>query len=342
MRRKELVSLLKETYKKWSDHNASRLGASVAFYTLLSLAPLLVLTVAISSLVFNQQQAQNALINQARQMMGSRGAETVQLLLQHKPAESSGIIASVIAFITLLFGASGVFNELRQALNVIWDAVPKNESGIMGMIKERLFAFAMVLAVGLLLLISLLLSTGVAFIGKFFNQVVPIPPFALEIINFVVSFVIISFLFALMFKYVPALHISWRNVRVGAIGSALLFTIGKVLLGLYLGKASVGSAYGAAGSLVVVVVWVYYSAQIFFFGAEFTRVYADAHSGASVSKAAREPAAAVAGTAERGDFVSSPRPVLAPVRPKSRTSLLIAGAVAFLLGRKSAKSKSGE
>ncbi len=278
MRGKQLVSLLKETYTKWSDHNASRLGASVAFYTLLSLAPLLVLMVAITSLVFNQQQAQNALIDQARQMMGPRGAETVHLLLQHKPAESSGIIASVIAFITLLFGASGVFNELRQALNVVWDAKPKNESGIMGMVRERLFAFAMVLAVGLLLLISLIISTGLAFIGKFFNEIVPIPAFALEIFNFIVSFVVISFLFALMFKYVPALHISWRNVRVGAVGSALLFTIGKVLIGLYLGKASVGSAYGAAASLVVLIVWVYYSAQIFFFGAEFTRVYADAHS----------------------------------------------------------------
>ncbi len=338
MRGKQFVSLLKETYTKWSDHNASRLCASVAFYTLLSLAPLLLIMVAITSLVFNQQQAQNVLIDQARQMMGSRGAETVHLLLQRKPAESSGIIASVIAFITLLFGASGVFNELRQALNVIWDATPKNESGIMGMIRERLFAFAMVLCVGLLLLVSLLLSTGVAFIGKFFNQVVPIPPFALEIINFIVSFVIISFLFALMFKYVPALHISWRNVRVGAIGSALLFTIGKVLLGLYLGKASVGSAYGAAGSLVVVVVWVYYSAQIFFFGAEFTRVYADAHSGAAVSKPSREQVTAPA--AERKTPSSSPRPVLAPVRPKSRGYLLIAGAIAFLIGRKSAKSKS--
>lgn len=271
------VSLLKKTYSNWSDHHAPRLGASVAFYTLLSFAPLLVLIVAVIALVFDQQRAQNGLVDQARQMIGARGADTVKSLLMNAQKPSSGVIASVIAFLTLLFGASGVFTELRDALNIIWDAELKKESGFMGMLKQRLFSFGMVLSVGFLLLVSLILSAGLAFLGKFFGALIPLPAFVFEVINFVVSFAVITLLFALMFKFVPARDISWRDVRVGAIGTALLFTIGKVLLGLYMGKAGVGSAYGAAGSLVAVIVWVYYSAQIFFFGAEFTRVYGDGH-----------------------------------------------------------------
>lgn len=274
------ISLLKTTYKNWSSHNAPRLGASVAFYTLLSFAPLLILTIAVIALVFDRHSAQAGLIDQARQMIGDRGADTVKSLLQNAQKPSSGVLASIIAFITLLFGASGVFTELRDALNIIWDAEPKDEAGLIGMVKQRLFSFGMVLSVGFLLLVSLIISAGLAVVGKFFRQLLPLPPFVFEAVNFVVSFVVITFLFALLFKYVPARHIPWRDVRIGALGTALLFTIGKVLLGLYLGKASVGSSYGAAGSLVAVVVWVYYSAQIFFFGAEFTRVYADADAGA--------------------------------------------------------------
>ena len=273
------VSLLKRTYSSWSNHHAPRLGASVAFYTLLSFAPLLVLTVAVVALVFEQQRAQASLIEQARQMVGDRGADTVKSLLATAQKPSSGLIASIIAFATLLFGASGVFTELREALNIIWDAEPTSESALPGMIKQRLFSFGMVLAVGFLLLVSLIISAGLAFVGKFFSQLLPLPVFVFEVVNFAVSFIVIAVLFALLFKFVPARQISWRDVRIGAIGTAILFTVGKSVLGFYLGKASVGSAYGAAGSLVAVIVWVYYSAQIFFFGAEFTRVYADTHTG---------------------------------------------------------------
>lgn len=269
------IGLLKDTFNKWSDHNAPRLGASVAFYSLLSFAPLLILIAAVIALVFTKERAHQELINQAREIIGDRGAATVTSLLANAQKPSSGILASIIAFVTLLFGASSVFIELRDALNIIWDAKPQTAGGWKAMVKDRLFSFGMVLSIGFLLLVSLILSAGLAFMGKFFSQVVPIPPPALEAINFVVSFVVITVLFALMFKFVPALHIDWRDVFVGAVGTALLFTIGKWLLGLYLGKASVGSAYGAAGSLVAVIVWVYYSAQIFFFGAEFTRVYSD-------------------------------------------------------------------
>ena len=272
--------MLKQTASKWSDHHATRLGASVAFYTLLSFAPLLVLLAAIAALVLHDKNAaQNGLIDQAKQMMGGGGGDAVKSLLASAQKPSSGVFASIVSFLVLLFGASGVFTELHDALNLIWDATPKASSGVMGLIKDRLFSFGMVLSVGFVLLVSLFVSAGLAFIGKFFGQIIPLPNAVLQIANFIVSFVVITLLFALMFKFVPAVHISWRNVIVGAIGTALLFTIGKFLLGLYLGKASVGSTYGAAGSLVAVIVWVYYSAQIFFFGAEFTRVYADEHEG---------------------------------------------------------------
>jgi membrane protein len=272
---KQFIELMKRTYTEWDNHQATRFGASVALYTLFSIAPLLLLVAAVVALVFSHEQAQTALIDQARSLMGQRGAEAVQSVLQSAQKPSSGLIATVVAFITLLFGASGVFIELREALNAMWDAKARSSSGIMGMIKDRLFSFGMVLSVGFLLLVSLLLSAGMAFIEKFFGNVVPIPAPVLHVFNFILSFVVVSGLFALMFKFVPDTRVEWRDVSVGALGTALLFTVGKFGLGLYLGIASVGSTYGAAGSLVAVIVWVYYSAQIFFFGAEFTHVYAE-------------------------------------------------------------------
>lgn len=276
---KQAIPYLKQTYTSWSDHNAPRLGASVAFYSILSFAPLLLLITAIIGLVFGNESAHGALVNEAKQVIGQHGAETVDSLLKNAQKPASGTFASIIAFITLLFGASGVFTELQDALNIMWDATKQQASGFMGMIKQKLFSFGMVLSVGFLLLVSLLLSSALAFVGKAFGQVVSLPAPVLELLNFVVSLVVITALFALMFKYVPDAKVAWRDVIVGAIGTALLFTIGKFVLGIYLGKASPGSTYGAAGSLVAVVVWIYYSAQIFFFGAEFTHVYAVAHHG---------------------------------------------------------------
>lgn len=286
------ISIAKETFNKWSDHQAPRLGASVAFYSLLSFAPLLVLVTSMAALVFDRHATETALMEQARQMIGDRGADTVQAMLTNAQKPSSGIFASIVAFITLLFGASGVFGELRDALNTIWDAQPKEASGWRSALRQKLFSFGMVLSVGFLLLISLILSAGLAVVGKFFGQLVPVPVPLLEGFNFVVSLAVITVLFALLFKFVPARSIPWRDVRIGAFMTAILFTIGKFLLGLYLGKAGVGSAYGAAGSLVAVIVWVYYSAQIFFFGAEFTRVYADADTNRKQRQAATSSATA--------------------------------------------------
>lgn len=268
-------TLLSETFDKWNDHGAMRLSAAVAFYALLSIAPLLIFITALVAVFLNKQAAQASLIAEANHLLGARGGELVKGLIVNASHTSSGIFASVIAFATVLFGASGVFVELRDALNNIWDAQPKGPTGWRGLIIGRVFSLGMLLSVGFLLLLSLVLSTSLSFIGKYLVTYVPVPPALLESVNFIFSFLVITFLFGLIFKFVPARDISWHDVGVGALGTALLFTIGKLLLGLYLGKASVGSAYGAAGSVVALIVWVYYSSQIFFFGAEFTRVYAD-------------------------------------------------------------------
>jgi membrane protein len=283
---KEAISFLKQTYAKWSDHNASRLGASVAFYSILSFAPLLVVMTGIIGLVFGHESAHQALVSEARQVIGDRGADTVNSLLRNAQKPASGIFASLIAFITLLFGASGVFTELQDALNIMWDAPKQEASGFMLTIKQRLFSFGMVLSVGFLLLVSLIISSWLAYLGHTFSGLIHVPSFVLQVINFALSFIVETALFALMFKYVPKVKVAWREVVVGAVGTAFLFTVGKFLLGIYLAKASVGSTYGAAGSLVAVVVWIYYSAQIFFFGAEFTRVYAERKR----PEAVREPA----------------------------------------------------
>lgn len=350
------ISLLQQAYKKWSEHNATRLGASVAFYTLLSFAPLLILMAAMIALVFDRETTHRTMIDQARQMIGPGGAQTVQSLLQGAQKPASGVFASVVAFITLLFGASGVFGELHDALNTIWDSQPEKQSGWFSVVKAKLFSFGMVLSVGFLLLVSLIISAALAFMGKFFGQVIPIPPPVLQGVNFLLSFAVVTALFALMFRYVPARRIPWRDVGVGAIGTALLFTVGKFLLGLYLGKASVGSAYGAAGSLVAVVVWVYYSAQIFFFGAEFTRVYADAHKTEAPEQADQQPASAPAAAAPspvsevtavnaglpQAPLVSgavSSRPVPKPLvirdwrSAQARPSFLVAAALGFVIAR---------
>jgi len=273
---KDFVALLKSAAAKWSKHNAPRLGAALAYYTLLSLAPLLILVVAICGLVLSKSAAERDLLGQVQNVIGYSGAKTVQMLIDNTHQASTGVFATVVALITLMFGASGVFVELRDSLNTIWDAPRRESSTWRDLILQRLVSFGMVLSLGFLLLVSLLLTAGIAITEKFFGGFVPFH-FALfgQILNTIVSVTAIALLFALIFKFVPDLPIRWREVAVGAIATAILFSLGKYLLALYLATAGVGSTYGAAGSLVALIVWVYYSAQIFFFGAVFTRAYAD-------------------------------------------------------------------
>jgi membrane protein len=277
MRIGDLWPLLKQTFAKWSEDKAPRLGAALAYYSILSLAPLLIVTIAVVGLVFGDEAARGQIVGQFHDLIGQQGAEAVQTIIQRADKPAVGTLAGLFGLITLLFGASGVFTELRDDLNLIWRANPKNAEGIMGMLRQRLFSFGMVLAIGFLLIVSLVASAALAALGKFFGGLLPLPTIVFEAANFLLSMGVITLLFAMIYKFVPDVKIDWRDVWFGAFATALLFTIGKTLIGLYLGKASVGSAYGAAGSVIIVLVWIYYSAQIFFFGAELTQVYAHSH-----------------------------------------------------------------
>jgi membrane protein len=273
------IRLLKQSFEQWNQDNGPRLGAALAFYTVLSISPLVILVIAIVSLVFSRAHAQSLLLSQIHALMGSSAREAVQAMLVSGQKHAHGILSAFLGLLTLVFGASGVFGELRSALNTIWKVKPTKQAEWLSLVRERLFSFGMVVSVGFILMVSLLASTALAAATKFFSGVLPVPFFALESLNFVISFAGITVLFALILKYVPETKVEWRDVRVGAIATSLLFTLGKLLLALYLGRTSPGSAYGAAGSLVAMVIWVYYSAQIFFFGAELTHVYALSRNG---------------------------------------------------------------
>jgi len=279
--------LIKRTASSWSDINAPRLGAALAFYTMLSMAPLLVVCIGIAGAIFGPEAAQDRIAWQIQNVVGYEGGQAIQALLKHADKPSEGIIAAVVGFFMLLFGASGVFWELRDSLNLVWGVKGPNSSGLMGMVKYRFASFAMVLGIGFLLLVSLVLSAAIAAAGKLFASYLPASEFMLHMGTIVVTFVAVTVLFALLYKVVPDVRIEWRDVWIGAAVTSILFSVGKFLIGLYLGKASVGSAYGAAGSLVIFMVWVYYSAQIFFMGAQFTHVFAERHGSRAHPTAAR-------------------------------------------------------
>lgn len=267
--------LLKDTFSKWSTDKAPRLGAALSYYTVFSMVPLLVLTIAIAGLAFGQEAAQQSMMAQIESLVGPQSAAAIQQMLEIAQKPSSGIFASMIALGTLLLGASGVFAQLQDALNAVWSVEPQAGRGIWGTIKDRFFSFMAVLGTGFLLLVSLALSAALAAIGKLFQGWLPGHEAVLHLANFVISFGVITLLFAMMFKLLPDAQVAWRDVWIGAGLTSLLFTIGKFLIGMYLGKVDVGSAYGAAGSLVILLVWVYYSSQILLFGAELTAIYAN-------------------------------------------------------------------
>ncbi|MGI8961375.1 MAG: YihY/virulence factor BrkB family protein [Bryobacteraceae bacterium] len=274
----DIKALVSESFDEWSKHKAPRLGASLAFYTLLSLTPLLLVVVSIVGLVFGQSAAEHYIIQQVQMLIGGPGAKTIQAVLQGSHNTTHGIIATVVGLVTLLFGASGVLIELQDALNTIWEVPTPTLTGwskITGFVKQRLFSFAIVLAIGFLLVVSLALSAWIAAIGALSASILPGQEIVLHVLNALVSFVVITGLFAAIYKIMPDVRIEWRDVVLGGAATSLLFTIGKFVLGLYLGKASIASTYGAAASIVVLVIWMYYSGQIFFFGAELTRSFAN-------------------------------------------------------------------
>ena len=267
--------LLKEAASDWSFDRAPRLGAALAYYTVFSLVPLLVIIIALIGLVFGQEAAQSAILAQISNLVGEQSAAAIKDMIERASEPSTGVVATVIAIATLLFGASGFFGQLQDALNTVWGVEPKEGRGFWGTIKDRFLSFVAVLGTGFLLLVSLVVSSALAALGKWFSGVLPMPEVVLQTINFAVSLIVVTALFALIFKVLPDARVAWRDVWIGAAMTALLFSIGKFAIELYLGKSNVASAYGAAGSLVLILIWVYYSAQILLYGAEFTQVYAN-------------------------------------------------------------------
>jgi membrane protein len=269
------IELIRTAWQDWKEDKASRLAAALAYYAAISLAPLLIVLLAIAGLAVGSNTAASQLMDQIRGLVGDQGAEVVHEIITSASKPATGVVSAVLGTVVLLLGASGVFGALQDGLNTIWEVASKPDRGWVGIIKDRFLSLTMVLGVGFLLLVSLVISAALSALGKYLAGILPVHWLAFAGLNFVVSFVVVTVLFALIFKFLPDAEISWNNVWLGAATTSLLFTIGKFLIGLYLGRSSAGSAYGAAGSLVVILIWVYYSSQILFFGAELTQVYAN-------------------------------------------------------------------
>ena len=271
-----MLSLFKQTASEWMEDDAPSLGAALAYYTVFSLAPLMTIAIAIAGFFLGKEAAQGQIFDELRGLLGAEGGKAVEEMVQSANTQpTAGVVATIISVIMLLFGASGVFGQLQASLNAIWGVKAKPGRGVLGMIKDRLLSFGFILVVGFLLLVSLLLTAGMALMADWIGGLMPGSEALAFILNIVLSLSMITLLFATIFKFLPDAKIAWHDVWIGAFLTALLFTIGKFALGIYLGKSGVASSYGAAGSLIVLLLWVYYSSQILFFGAEFTQVYAN-------------------------------------------------------------------
>jgi membrane protein len=274
---KAIPGLLKDTFAQWNEDKAPQLAAALAYYTVFSMAPLLVIVIAVVGLVFGQGEARRQIVDQIRRSSDQQTSEMIETMLDSANKPDAGVLATVIGVVTLAAGAAGAMGQMKAALNTIWNVPPhKGPGGIKGILvslKNQFISFGMVLGIGFLLLVSTLLSAGIsaASEGVLKDQ----PTWLMEGVNFLISFGVITLLFAAIYKVLPDAEIKWRDVWIGAALTSLLFVIGKLLIGLYIGHSSTASAYGAAGSLIVILLWIYYSAQILFLGAEFTQVYAN-------------------------------------------------------------------
>jgi len=294
---RKTYSLLKETVNFWLDANAPTMGAAIAYYTVFSIAPLLMIMVGVAGKILGATAAQGRLAGQIKTIVGPQAADALQTAISSTHLGGNSTTAIIVGAVVLLIGASGVFSEIQSALNIIWGVLPKEGRGIRGVIRDRLFSFLMVLIACLVLLASLVAAAVVAALGNYWIRAgLPDDTAALEAANAGISLLVVTTLFALIYKYLPDAVIGWRDVAAGAIATSALFVLGRYLLSLYLRRTTTASAFGAAGSLAIIMVWVYYTAQIFLFGAAFTRVWAN-HYGrgvhsrvAKIAEPARNPA----------------------------------------------------
>ncbi len=271
---KAIWNLLKSSVNAWIDDKAPRLGAALSFYTAFAIPPLVMIAIFIASLVFNPEAVRSQMFSEVGGLIGQKASHTIESAMAAQYQSNKGVFASTAAIITLIITATGLFIELQDALNTIWKVQPKPGHGVMGFIRIRLLSFAMIVGIAFLLLVSLVVSAALAAVSHYINELLPAFGVLSAVANGLVSFLVITVLFALIFKILPDVKIAWRDVWIGGAVTSILFTAGKFLLAWYLGKSKTVSAYGAAGSMVLILLWVYYSAQILFFGAEVTKVYA--------------------------------------------------------------------
>jgi len=268
--------MLKDTVLSFIHDEALSRGAAIAFYTVTSIAPILLIVIAVAGLVFGRDAAQNAISAQFSGLMGRQTAEVVQSAVASAAGRSSSIIATIIGIVTLIATASGVFGEMQAALNSIWKTKPQATT-VSRLIRARVISLGLVAALGFLLIVSLVISAGLTAFGNYLDAVLPMGRLFLPALNFVVSLVLFGVLFAAIYKVLPDRSLQWNDVVIGALTTSLLFNIGKSLIGWYIGSSAIASSYGAAGGLIVLLLWVYYSVQIFLLGAEFTKIYANRH-----------------------------------------------------------------
>src|SRR5581483_11573239 len=273
MRIKSLWSILKDTFNEFGEDRALRLSAALAYYAIFSIGPLLAIVVGLAGLAFGVDSVRHQIEQQLRAMLGEGAAGMVESMMSAQ-RKGTSLVTTIIGLVALLFGAAGVFGQLQDSLNTIWKVKTKPGVSIWNQIRTRFLSFSMVLGIGFLLLVSMAISTALAAFTSHLGNSLPLAGWLAHILDFVVSFSVVTVLFAMIFKYLPDVHVPWSKVWIGAMLTTLLFSIGKILLGLYLGRQSTSSAYGAAGSVIVILMWVYYASVILFFGAEFTQVYA--------------------------------------------------------------------
>ena len=327
----EFIHLLKETYTEWIDDKAPRLGAALAYYTVFSMAPLLIILVAAVGAIWGNQSdlVQARILREVESTVGAGGADLVKGMLTSSSRPDAGFWPTLLGVVGLLFGATTVFAQLQDALNTIWD-VESTVGGVKGVVVTRMMSFALILFVGFLLLALLVISALLSAVDSFVAGITPEMQFLFRLLDLLLSFGIITLLFAMIYHYLPDVEIGWRDVWTGAAVTALLFTLGKYALGAYLANSSTGSAYGAAGSLAVLFVWIYYSAQLVFFGAEFTQVYARRYG-------SRIQPSAYAVRVERPleDTAPEPRDASPPPQPASPPlwKRALPAVLAFLAGR---------
>ena len=332
------LDLLKRSYLGWMEDKALRLSAALAYYSIFSIAPLLVITIGVVGLVLGQEAVSGQLYGELKSYMGAQSAEAIQSMVQSASKPSQGVVATVMGFVLLILGASGVFGELKDALNTIWGVTPKTGLGVMGMVRGKFLNFGMVLVIGFLLLISLMMSTAIAGLNHRLESILALPSFVWSVLAFIISTGLVTTLFAMIFKVLPDAQIRWRHVWFGALITALLFEIGKTGLGWYLGREGAASAYGAAGSVVLLLLWVYYTSCILFFGAEFTQVYAEA-GGDKIEPTANATRVTTEERAEQGlsaatpTASSSPLPTPPRVNRPTRVHSLLAPILKYLQGR---------